>query len=100
MKTQTSSVELARQQILASAELKRQIADTLADPPAQAAHLIAQTLQGGHKVLFCGNGGSAADAQHLAGELVGRYKLPGRVALPVLALSTDSSVLTCIANDF
>ena len=100
MKTQNSRVELARQQILASADLKRQIADTLAERTAQAAHLIAQTLKSGHKVLVCGNGGSAADAQHLAGELVGRYKLAGRAALPVLALSTDSSVLTCIANDF
>jgi D-sedoheptulose 7-phosphate isomerase len=100
MDNQAHNIELARRQILASAELKRQIADTLAEPTAQAAHLIAQTLQSGHKVLVCGNGGSAADAQHLAGELVGRYKLPGRAALPVLSLSTDSSVMTCIANDF
>jgi D-sedoheptulose 7-phosphate isomerase len=51
-------------------------------------------------VLVFGNGGSAADAQHFAGEMVGRFKLNGRAALPMLALTTDSTVLTCVANDF
>lgn len=93
-------VEQVRQQLLESAEIKRQIALSLAEKTAQAAKLITDTLLAGHKVLVCGNGGSAADAQHLAGELVGRYKLNGRRALPALSLSTDTTVLTCVANDF
>lgn len=59
---------------------------------------IAQALKGGKKVLIFGNGGSAADAQHIAAELVGRYACE-RKALPAIALSTDTSVLTAIAND-
>jgi len=63
------------------------------------AELIVDVLESGGKVLIAGNGGSAADAQHIAGELVGRYLLD-RPALAVVALSTDTSVLTCVANDF
>jgi len=59
---------------------------------------IAECLRGGGKVLAFGNGGSAADAQHLAGELVGRF-LRDRAALAALALTTDSSVVTAIGND-
>jgi D-sedoheptulose 7-phosphate isomerase len=59
----------------------------------------AECIERGGKILFCGNGGSAGDAQHLAAELVGRL-VRDRRALPGLALSTDSSALTCIANDF
>jgi D-sedoheptulose 7-phosphate isomerase len=58
-----------------------------------------KSISSGHKLLFCGNGGSAGDAQHLAAELVGRL-VRNRRALPGLALSTDSSALTCIGNDF
>ena len=92
--------ELARQQILDSAEVKRQLAETMAEQVAKAAQLVVETIQSGHKVLICGNGGSAADAQHFAGEMVGRYKLNGRAALPALALTTDTTILTCVANDF
>jgi D-sedoheptulose 7-phosphate isomerase len=60
---------------------------------------VASSLASGGKVLICGNGGSAADAQHLAGELVGRFRRERR-ALPAIALTTDSSVLTALANDF
>ena len=73
--------------------------------PAQAKNLedcarcIALAMTKGHKLLICGNGGSAADAQHLAGEFVNRFLLE-RPPLPALALSTDSSVLTAIGNDF
>jgi len=91
---------LVRRHFLESSEVKRQMADLLPGPAAEAARLIAAALQGGHKVLVFGNGGSAADAQHFAGEMVGRFKLNGRMALPVLALTTDSTVLTCISNDF
>ncbi len=64
-----------------------------------AAARAAECIERGGKILFCGNGGSAGDAQHLAAELVGRL-VRDRRALPGLALSTDSSALTCIANDF
>ena len=65
----------------------------------QCAELILQTLQAGNKVLLCGNGGSAADAQHIAAELVGRYESE-RVGLPAIALTTDTSALTALANDY
>ena len=57
-----------------------------------------ETLKSGHKIMFCGNGGSAADAQHLAAELVGKYKMKRR-AFSAIALTTDSSILTSISND-
>jgi len=64
-----------------------------------AAGWCVEALAAGHKLVLCGNGGSAAEAQHLAGELVGRYTV-NRRALPAIALAADASVLTCIANDF
>lgn len=65
----------------------------------QIAELCITALQKGNKILFCGNGGSAADAQHLAAELMGRYKL-NRAALPAIALTTDTSILTAVSNDY
>jgi D-sedoheptulose 7-phosphate isomerase len=65
----------------------------------QAGRLICDTLAAGRKVLLCGNGGSAADAQHIAAELVGRYEQPRR-AFPAIALSTDTSALTALSNDY
>lgn len=64
-----------------------------------AANLIADSLQAGGKVLACGNGGSAADAQHFVAELVGRFKHE-RKPLPAISLSSDPSVVTCIGNDY
>lgn len=64
-----------------------------------AATLMIEALRAGNKVLFCGNGGSAADSQHLAAELMGRY-LKDRKPLPALALTVDTSALTAIANDY
>lgn len=61
--------------------------------------MAVQSLQRGGKILFCGNGGSAADSQHLAAELTGRF-IHDRRPLAAIALSTDSSALTCIANDY
>ena len=66
---------------------------------AQAAHALIDCLKDGGKILICGNGGSAADSQHIAAELVGRFKRE-REALPVIALTTDTSILTSIANDY
>lgn len=68
-------------------------------PISEAAMKIAQTLSNDGALFWCGNGGSAADCQHLAAELVGRFK-KDRKALRSIALTTDSSVLTCVANDY
>ena len=65
----------------------------------EASTLMVNTLKGGGKVLLCGNGGSAADAQHIAAELTGRYKSE-RKGLPAIALTTDTSALTAISNDY
>lgn len=65
----------------------------------QAAGLVEKALAGGHKVLFCGNGGSAADSQHLAAEFVGRFQIERR-GLPAIALTVDTSILTAVANDY
>ncbi|RCS57079.1 phosphoheptose isomerase [Parvibium lacunae] len=83
----------------ASADLKFQTADLLAQPIAQAIDLMVSALTNGNKILACGNGGSAADCQHFAAELVGRFERE-RPELPALALTTDSSILTAIANDY
>jgi D-sedoheptulose 7-phosphate isomerase len=65
----------------------------------KCADLLFETFQSGNKVLLCGNGGSAADAQHIAAEFVGRYESE-RKALPAIALTTDTSALTALANDY
>ncbi len=80
------------------ATLARQTADELAVPLAELAAMVRETLDGGGKILFCGNGGSAADAQHIAAEYVVRFNRDRR-ALAALALTTDTSVLTAEAND-
>ncbi len=66
---------------------------------AQAASMLIDCLSRGNKVLICGNGGSAADSQHIAAELVGRFELE-RQGLPVMALTTNTSNLTALANDY
>lgn len=81
-----------------SAELKIQAAAELAHPIAEAIELMFTALSNGNRILACGNGGSAADAQHFAAQLVGRFERE-RLPLPALALSTDSSILTAIGND-
>ncbi len=82
-----------------SIRLKQLAAETLAQPIASAIELLASTLSEGHRLLICGNGGSAADAQHLAAELIGRFERE-RPALPAIALTTDSSILTALSNDY
>ena len=69
------------------------------DTVVSAAEMIVGCLRKGGCVYLCGNGGSAADAQHIAGEFVGRF-MRNRKALPAVAFTTDTSVLTCIANDY
>ncbi len=75
------------------------VIEEMAPEIEMAAKLVVQTLERGNKVLLCGNGGSAADAQHIAAELSGRYKTERR-ALGGIALTTDTSALTAIANDY
>ncbi|HKJ71782.1 MAG TPA: SIS domain-containing protein [Gammaproteobacteria bacterium] len=82
-----------------SAELKNRIADQLGPEVAEAARRISDTLLGGHKVLACGNGGSAGDAQHFVGELVNRFEIE-RPPLPAIALGTNPVAVTATANDY
>ncbi|HEU4593826.1 MAG TPA: D-sedoheptulose 7-phosphate isomerase [Pyrinomonadaceae bacterium] len=82
-----------------SLEVKRRYFAEHAGEVERAARLIAEAFSAGGKLLICGNGGSAADAQHIAGEFVNQFLCKDRRALPALALSTDGGVLTCIAND-
>ena len=82
-----------------SAQLKLAASQALAEPVARAGTLLAEALRAGGKVLACGNGGSAADAQHFAAELVNRFETE-RPPLAAVALTTDSSTLTSIANDY
>jgi len=82
-----------------SANLKLAAAQVLTEPLVRAADLLVATLRGGGKILSCGNGGSAADAQHFAAELVNRFEME-RPPLAAIALSTDTSSLTSIANDY
>jgi D-sedoheptulose 7-phosphate isomerase len=82
-----------------SAELKIQAVSVLAQPIAEAIELMFTALSNGNKILACGNGGSAADCQHFAAELVGRFERE-RLPLPALALTTDTSILTAVGNDY
>ncbi|MCM0044735.1 MAG: phosphoheptose isomerase [Burkholderiaceae bacterium] len=94
---------MTRQRILdqfnESAELKIQATSLLAQPIAEAVDLMFGALANGSRILACGNGGSAADCQHFAAGLVGRFERE-RLPLPAMALSTDSSILTAIGNDY
>ncbi|MBI3041150.1 MAG: SIS domain-containing protein [Chloroflexi bacterium] len=82
-----------------SAEIKKAVMKNLADTIVTAAATIIDAYKAGKKVLLIGNGGSAADAQHIASELVGRLRRE-RKALPAIALTTDTSTLTSLANDY
>ena len=87
-----------REQLDASCAVIQSLA-AQAELVERIAALARDTLLDGHMLLTCGNGGSATDAQHLAEELIGRYRA-NRRALPAVALTADSAALTCIANDF
>jgi D-sedoheptulose 7-phosphate isomerase len=95
--------EKALQEVLNSfrtgTDLRNQVAQDCRENIVQAATLITQCLRSGGKLLFFGNGGSAADAQHLAAEFVGRFQIE-RHPLPAIALTTDSSILTAVGNDY
>lgn len=82
-----------------SIDVKNEVLKKLAPDIEKAARLMIAALQRGNKILFFGNGGSAADSQHLAAELIGRF-LKERKSLPAIALSTDTSILTSLSNDY
>jgi D-sedoheptulose 7-phosphate isomerase len=82
-----------------SARLKTEAASVLADPITAAVELMFTALSNGNKILACGNGGSAADSQHFAAELVGRFERE-RLPLPAMALTTDTSIMTAVGNDY
>lgn len=88
-----------RQHFEEGIELRRRMAETMPDAIARAGTALAEALKGGRKVLACGNGGSAADSQHFAAEIVGRFERE-RPGMPALALTVDTSALTAIANDY
>jgi phosphoheptose isomerase len=97
----TSTDDTIRQHMLNSADVKKRVAEECLPAIKQAALLVAECLAKGNKVLLCGNGGSAADSQHIAAEFVSvltqDFLRPG---LPAIAMTTDSSILTASANDF
>ena len=82
-----------------SINTKQLAAEMLAEPIRRAAQLVTQCFLNGGKVLSCGNGGSAGDAQHFSSEMLNRFEME-RPGLPAMALTTDSSTLTSIANDY
>jgi D-sedoheptulose 7-phosphate isomerase len=82
-----------------SADLKKEFVFEYAEDIVNLGILIAKRLEMGYKVLICGNGGSAADSQHFAAEIVGRFE-KNRKAFPAIALTTDTSALTAIGNDY
>lgn len=88
-----------QQQFFDSADLKYASAEMLARPIAQAVAAVVGCITGGGKVLACGNGGSASDAQHFAAEFVGRFERE-RPGLAAIALTTDTSIITAVGNDY
>jgi len=88
-----------RQHFDEGVELRRRMAETMPAALARAGTALAAALKGGRKALACGNGGSAADCQHFAAEIVGRFERE-RPGMPAIALTVDTSALTAIANDY
>ena len=88
-----------QQQVFDSADLKYAAAEILSRPIADAVNAVVGCITGGGKVLVCGNGGSASDAQHFAAEFVGRFERE-RPGLAAIALTVDSSILTAVGNDY
>ena len=94
-------IGLIQKEIQASMELKERVKNELAEKIIEVAKALAECINNGGKILLCGNGGSAADAQHFAGELVVRLTSDyTRTALPAITLSSDNFILTACANDF
>ncbi|QDE29807.1 MULTISPECIES: phosphoheptose isomerase [Shewanella] len=92
-------LERIRDSFTESIQTKIDAAEALPEPIEKAAEMMVQCLLGGNKILSCGNGGSAGDAQHFSAELLNRYEIE-RPPLPAIALSCDTSTITAIANDY
>ena len=92
-------MERVKKFLRTSGDLKYKVAEAMADKILEAAHTIRDCLANGGKLLLMGNGGSAADSQHIAAELIGRFKKE-RKAMPAIALTVDSSSLTALGNDY
>ena len=92
-------IEKIKKQILESASVKQNIAKNCIDDIASSASLMIASIKNGGKILWCGNGGSAADAQHLSTELMGGMSDHDRKPIPSISLTTDSSFLTAWSND-
>ncbi len=88
-----------KQQLRESAEVKEMLASDYTDIIWQGSEILVNAIRNGSQILFCGNGGSAADAQHLVAELVSRLRFERR-AIPAMALTVNTSILTAIANDY
>ncbi|MFO1152671.1 MAG: D-sedoheptulose 7-phosphate isomerase [Rhodospirillales bacterium] len=93
-------MSVIRDEVVRHREVVERVLDGLIDQIEEASQMVADGLRAGGKLLVFGNGGSAGDAQHIAAELVGRYLANNRRPLPAIALTTDTSALTAIANDF
>jgi D-sedoheptulose 7-phosphate isomerase len=94
-------MSLIQKELQESVDLKNQVKEKLSEKIIEVAHALAECIKDGGKILLCGNGGSAADAQHFAGELVVRLSSDyTRGALPAITLSSNDYVLTACANDF
>ena len=91
--------ENIKNQILESAKIKKEMVKIGVESIEKAAELLIESIKAGGKILWCGNGGSAADAQHLATELMGRMSDHDRMPIPSIALTTDSSFITAWSND-
>ena len=96
-----NTLDIVKAQIAESVRVKQALLadETLMDKIAQVAKVIVDAYKAGHKTLWAGNGGSAADAQHMAGELVNKFTFD-RPALAALSLSTDTSIITAVGNDY
>ena len=93
------ATQRVKNNFLESIQIKTESLDKLAPIIASAADAMANSLLNNHKILACGNGGSAADAQHFSAEMLNRFEME-RPGLPAIAITTDSSTLTSIANDY
>lgn len=91
--------EKIKAELKESIEIKNLVLKSLVPQIEKAANWMIEALRAGNKIMFFGNGGSAADAQHLAAEIVGRYR-KDRKALPAISLTTDTSILTAVSNDY
>ncbi len=95
----TTSIEKIRSHFEESLKTKRDAMASIIPAIAEAGQLMVDSLRNGGKILSCGNGGSAGDAQHFSAELLNRFEIE-RPGLPAIALTTDSSTITAIANDY